>query len=533
MSPRESTKLTRAGGGVYGAPTMSTPAAARSRSARPVGLEHDHRHAPVATIPTTRHRRGVSASRAEWQAALELFTTAQLAAGLSPATVAGQARRLRTFAGQVSTSPWAVPSARVAAWLTEHPGTAATVKGYRQTLAAFYRWAVDAGQVVASPMPAPAPVTRYRLEQRWQDAVAAFETAQAAEHKSPATIAQRIKHVSRLAASASVGPWQLPGEEVQAWLESLSCGDLTRRAHRVSVAAFYRWGMRTGRCSEDPTALPSRRATAAPIPPLWAGELRGYRSYLRANGRPETTTALRMAQLGRFAREHPSLEPYAVTLDDLVEWLSGKRWAAETRRGMRAALVSFYRWAEDTGRAESNPTERLPIVRACQPRPRPALEEDYRQALAQASDREALALRLAAELGMRRAEVSVVHSRDLVGEPGSWALVVHGKGQRQRTIPLPRGLAETLRSLPAGYAFPGQDHGHLSPRYVGKLVSALLPPGVTMHALRHRFATRAYSIDRDVFTVQQLLGHASPATTQRYVQVTDDTMRRLVDAIAG
>jgi site-specific recombinase XerD len=52
-----------------------------------------------------------------------------------------------------------------------------------------------------------------------------------------------------------------------------------------------------------------------------------------------------------------------------------------------------------------------------------------------------------------------------------------------------------------------------------------------MHALRHRFATKAYNIDRDVFTVQQLLGHASPETTQRYVQVSDINMRRLVEAV--
>lgn len=472
-------------------------------------------------------------SGTSWAQAVASFAAAQRAAGLNPSTVAVQERRLRTFAAQAGGTPWAVGPSTLAAWLTVHPGTAATVKSYRQTLRAFYRWAVEAGHLPTSPVPAPPAVSRYRVEERWQDAISAFETAQTAEHKSPATIAQRIKHVARLAADAPGGPWQLAAEDVQVWLDALSCGDLTRRTHRASVAAFYRWAVRTGRCAEDPTALPSRRATAKPVPPAWALELRGFRSYLRANGHPETTTGLRMRQLSRFARDHASLEPYAVTLDDLVEWLSGKRWAADTRRAMRSALVSFYRWAEDTGRAEANPTARLPIVRPAQPRPRPALEADYRAALARASERETLALRLAAELGMRRAEVAVVHSADLAGEPGSWALIVHGKGQRRRTIPLPSGLAAVLRSLPPGYAFPGHDHGHLSPEYVGKLVSRLLPPGVTMHALRHRFATRAYNIDRDVFTVQQLLGHASPATTQRYVQVSDSNMRRLVDALAG
>lgn len=54
-----------------------------------------------------------------------------------------------------------------------------------------------------------------------------------------------------------------------------------------------------------------------------------------------------------------------------------------------------------------------------------------------------------------------------------------------------------------------------------------------MHQLRHRFATRAYSVDRDVFTVQELLGHASPATTRRYVLVPRSALRATVKAVAS
>ena len=54
-----------------------------------------------------------------------------------------------------------------------------------------------------------------------------------------------------------------------------------------------------------------------------------------------------------------------------------------------------------------------------------------------------------------------------------------------------------------------------------------------MHALRHRFASRVYAIDRDVFTVQQLLGHTRADTTQRYVQTDAQAMQRLVTLAAG
>ena len=150
-----------------------------------------------------------------------------------------------------------------------------------------------------------------------------------------------------------------------------------------------------------------------------------------------------------------------------------------------------------------------------------------------AGTRERLMLRLAAECGLRRAEVAQVHSRDVVEDLGGWSLVVHGKGSRERVVPLPVSVGVELRALGRGYAFPGDDHGHLSPRWVGTLISRLLPEGYTMHSLRHRFATRAYAVDRDVFTVQELLGHASPATTRVYVQLPNDSKRRLVDAIAS
>nr|WP_232848073.1 tyrosine-type recombinase/integrase [Occultella kanbiaonis] len=60
-----------------------------------------------------------------------------------------------------------------------------------------------------------------------------------------------------------------------------------------------------------------------------------------------------------------------------------------------------------------------------------------------------------------------------------------------------------------------------------------MPDGVSTHTLRHRFATRAHAVERDLLSVQQLLGHASPSTTQRYVLVQPDALRRTVLAIAS
>lgn len=375
--------------------------------------------------------------------------------------------------------------------------------------------------------------TTYNTEARWSDAIDAFETAQRAAGYAENTIENRLKHVHRFASTMPLSPWKVTYEDLRGWLDRMECSRHTMLAHRTSLRAFYRWGRASGRTYDDPSEEPSYVTQQLAIPPLWIPELAAFRSYLRANGQPETTVRVRLAQLRRFARDNASLPPLEATFDDLVEWMGGKRWSPETRRAHRSALRTFYGWALDTDRIQVSPAAKLPVVRRGSQLPRPALEDEYSNALANSSPRERIALRLAAEIGLRRAEVAHVHSRDITRAGDYWSLTVHGKGSKERGIPLTENLAVMLRALPEGYVFPGRINGHISPERMGKLISRLLPEGVTMHALRHRFATRAYGVDRDVFSVQLLLGHASPETTKRYVQINDSSMRRLVEAVAS
>lgn len=138
-------------------------------------------------------------------------------------------------------------------------------------------------------------------------------------------------------------------------------------------------------------------------------------------------------------------------------------------------------------------------------------------------------LRLANELGMRRGEVAQVHpENDLVRDLSGWSLVVHGKGQRQRVLPLPDDLAAILRNAGPGYLFPSPEGGHLSAHWVGTLVSRALADGTTMHQLRHLCATEIHNETHDVRLVQTILGHASLATTQRYLAVDETKIRDAV-----
>lgn len=267
--------------------------------------------------------------------------------------------------------------------------------------------------------------------------------------------------------------------------------------------------------------------------PQWPDAIAEYLDMLRAGGSPETTINTRRQHLEHAAARIP-MPPWQVNGDLLLAYFAAQEWAPETRRGRRATMRSFYGAAARRGRITTDPSQDLPSVKPAQPKPRPAPDEVLRQTLAAASPRERLMVRLAAELGLRRAEVAVVHARDIVPDLVGWSLVVHGKGRKDRRIPLPDGLAATLRAEAAGgWLFPGQDGGHLSPRWVGKLLTRIMPDGWTMHALRHRFATRAYALNRDLFVVQDLLGHSSPATTRVYVALPRENLRATVERLAS
>lgn len=373
----------------------------------------------------------------------------------------------------------------------------------------------------------------YTDDARWADAIAMFVADSRAHGNAESTIDRRVRHLERFARDIKMSPWHVTREDFWAFLQNLPVERSTMLANRVSLRAFYRWALRSRRIFEDPTEEPSQRARRLEAPAAWEPHLRAWKVAMRATGSTEASVRVRVAQMSRFARDNASLEPWQVSLEDILEWFGSKRWAVESLRAHRSAIRSFYRWAKSTKRTKKNPAKGIPPMRTADAFARPADDHSYRLALAKAEPRERLALRLAAELGMRCGEVCQAHSSDLSGASGAWELVVHGKGRRRRALPVSDDLAGAIRIRGEGFLFPGQYEGHLSPGYLSKRLSELLPDGVTMHMLRHRFATIAYNVDRDVFTVQQLLGHASPATTQRYVRVQGDALRRTVAAVSA
>ena len=271
--------------------------------------------------------------------------------------------------------------------------------------------------------------------------------------------------------------------------------------------------------------MPRGRFTPRTHRNLYQEQVDAYARHLQAAGQSPQTVRLRSNHLVR-ALEWCAVPPSDITRDLLTDYLSAHDWKPETRKSVRSSLLGFFAWLEDTGRRGDDPARKLPPVRVPTGHPRPAPGVVVETALDRADPQTLLMLKLAAYAGLRRGEIAGLHSRDVLPD----ALRITGKGGRTRVIPLHPDLADALAGR-EGWIFPGQSGGHMTPDAVGVRLSRLLGKGWTAHTLRHAFATNAYAEGGNLIAIQQLLGHSSVATTQRYTQVPDDALRRAVLSI--
>ncbi|MCC2032443.1 tyrosine-type recombinase/integrase [Microbacterium allomyrinae] len=262
--------------------------------------------------------------------------------------------------------------------------------------------------------------------------------------------------------------------------------------------------------------------------------LSAYLGWLRGLRRAEGTIYQHSYHLRRFARDTQH-EPWPVTLEQLVAYLATRDdLGASARRTLRQVLRGFYAWGQVVGRWDENPARHMPSITPKRGVPRPAPEHSVKLGLRSPAERTRLMVLLAVRAGLRCVEICQVRTDDLVEDLVGYSLIVRGKGERMRMVPVPLEVVHAIQAQPGGYLFPGQIHGHLSAGRVSELISDALPPGVTAHQLRHRYGTRAYQLGgRDIAAVQQLLGHAYMTTTQIYVQVEDEAVRRAALAAAG
>ena len=248
----------------------------------------------------------------------------------------------------------------------------------------------------------------------------------------------------------------------------------------------------------------------------------------RAAGRSTETVRMRLSYLRRWADlDDPTLRGFIAML------AAHPDWSPQSRASFSSAVRSWLRWCHRNGalpgRAVADPSD-IPTFRVPRhPGSRGTPDTRILAALADCDDATALMILLAREAGLRRAEIAQVHTRDLLPDG---RLLVHGKGNRDRAVPVSAMLAARLTRLPPGYAFPSDLNptGHVCPDTVANRVTAAVGGSRACHSLRHAFAEATYAASgHDLRCVQELLGHASVATTQVYLSVSDEALRSSVD----
>lgn len=213
-----------------------------------------------------------------------------------------------------------------------------------------------------------------------------------------------------------------------------------------------------------------------------------------------------------------------VTHLDIVRWLDGLRHGPRTRYAYISTLASLYGWLLREDILPRDPTVRVYRPKLGRYLPRPADPAAVAAALAAAEPRQVAMVALGAMTGLRRSEIPAMRVEDLLLYRNPPEVLVHGKGNKERLVPLHDGVIAALRAygIPKrGWVFPSPTTGRgLSPNYVGKLMTAAfdgLDGHVTPHMLRHLFGSQCYADSGgDIRVVQELLGHSSPTSTAIY-----------------
>ena len=227
--------------------------------------------------------------------------------------------------------------------------------------------------------------------------------------------------------------------------------------------------------------------------------------------------------------------------------MTGRNLARTTIARRVSALRSFYRFCGRTGRIQIEDLAWLRAPRPPKSVPKPVSEDDARALLAAifrrrgddwAKQRDFALLMMLYGGGLRVSEALSLTRRD--APLGEW-LRITGKGGKIREIPVLPAIAEAVAAYVGSCPFDGGPDAPLfvsargngfGARAAQRLVESLrlelsLPAHVTPHALRHAFATHLLGNGADLRAIQELLGHASLSTTQRYTSVDEAHLVRL------
>ena len=288
---------------------------------------------------------------------------------------------------------------------------------------------------------------------------------------------------------------------------------------------------------------------------IWAAWLSGER---RASAHTVAAYGRDLAFFFDFLTEHLGEVPSLAAINELrpgdFRAFLARRAQSGMARGSLARGLSvirgFLRFLQRRGLAETTALTALRSPKLPQSVPKPLTIRDAAASLDAVAEvaakqwegkRDTAILALLYGCGLRLSEaLRLTRGETPLGD----MLAITGKGGKQRLLPvLPivrQAVADYLAACPYrpakdGPLFVGSRGGPLNPRIVQRQMAALrgflgLPESATPHALRHSFATHLLGAGGDLRAIQELLGHASLSTTQRYTSVETERLLAIYEA---
>jgi integrase/recombinase XerC len=287
--------------------------------------------------------------------------------------------------------------------------------------------------------------------------------------------------------------------------------------------------------------------------------IRAFIGFLRAEQRasPETLRnyASDLRQLHRFLLSRrlvsSPIDPNSLSSDAVrayLQWLDQKGNKPSSLARKLAAVRSFYRYLSRRGMVNDNPVDGMRTPKQPKLLPRVLTKDDadalmtFPAGLTVWSLRDRALLETLYSTGARVGELVALDIGDVRELEGLVRL--QGKGRKERIVPIGEMALDAIRryrlSLPLPSAgvppralFCNQRGGRLTSRSVARVVnrysSRLAGGAVSPHALRHSFATHLLDEGADLRSIQEMLGHASLSTTQRYTHVATDQLLAVYD----
>lgn len=241
-----------------------------------------------------------------------------------------------------------------------------------------------------------------------------------------------------------------------------------------------------------------------------------------------------LRQLFQFLGTQEATKIDLIHIRKFVASLFGKVQAASLVRKL-SAIRMFFKFLMKQGIVEKSPASNLVLPKIPKKLPSFLIQDEAKALVESVIEKDACSLRDKAILeflygaGIRVSELTQLNLVDIDQEEG-W-IKVKGKGNKERVIPLGGKALSAFRaylitrSKEPGPAFLNPQKERLTPRSVQRIVKkTALKSGIlkrtTPHTLRHSFATHLMEEGADLRGIQELLGHSSLSTTQRYTQVS-------------